>query len=501
MSYLGAEYRKVRVRARRRLYIAVVTVLTVVGTLLGFSSAFWYSASISYLLTHIDPELMNSTAYPCTVYISLNAENLSKLDRSRIVKTWRFGDLVIVKYCARSLDEVKSIAQFSISVFGSMKPTFPEPISKWIGMIMTRSELTETLPIAIAYSGDIKRDYHRSRYLTGRGVVVCIVDSGVDYLHPDLRDAVKVLVSMLVRTKEGTPLTWIKGVNGTLEEAWEFERQLVETYNLTEYPWIDCNGHGTHCAGIVAGRGVASNGRYMGLAPASELVVVKAFSREGYSSSDIILDALEWIYRNAERFKIKVCSFSWGIPKASDGSDPISLACDKLVEKGIVVCVAMGNNYIFPYTINIPACAHKVISVGAMDPYLDQVASFSSAGPTIDGRIKPDCCGAGVWVVSCLPVTVYSLYEQLIDEYNLPLKIGEYYVMMSGTSMATPCVAGMCAKVVQLYREVIGREPTPEDVRKTLMSWCEKYALFGAIELKMKDIWMGYGVPREKIRS
>ena len=474
-----------------RILIAFAVVVAVLALGLLLSDAIKYIGHhMSYTFeSGLDPQL-KEIKYPAIIYVAAYSYHLSDLPQSKVKRVWRFGEIVVVKYLASSYQEVKRLKEMNVIVSALVPDAveFPEPFRRVMELITAR-EIRQTLPIAISFSKDAKKVFHDVTYRwLGKNVTICIVDSGVDYLHPDLRDNIYVLVSMLAR-KDGRPMIWVRGVNGTLEDAWKVDRLV---YNITGmYAWMDENGHGTHVAGILVASGRMSNGLYRGFVPAARLVMIKSFDREGRADVDVILDSLEWIYENGRMYGIDLCSFSWGMPKASDGNDPIGLATSQIVkDRNIIVVVAAGNSFFFPYTINIPASCKYCIAVGAMNPYTYTVEMYSSSGPTADGRIKPDFVGAGTHVVSTMPVTVRSLYEEMIERYRLPLKVGEHYCYMTGTSMAAPAVAGIAAKVIE-YMKVHKMPISYDSVMEMMIKWTRR------INPVTKDIWTGYGVPVE----
>lgn len=484
-------------------YLVIITIPIVYALA---TIVYWNTHSNLYILTHIDPILFSKNVkYPTIVYVA--TYTLNPFNKSKILKIWEFGNLKIVKYIVDSVDEVKKLKSYlGVESIMSMyrHVLLPEPLDKIMSMYVEK-KLFETIAIAVATGKDVKLEFHKITWkYIGRNVTVCVIDTGVDYLHPDLRHSIKALVSFRVFTEAGQPLLWVKGVNktvlihgkiinvSTLEGVWKFEQEVY--LEVGEYPWMDTSSHGTHVIGIIAGSGVLSRGKVMGIAPGVEVVSIKVFNEKGYASIDSILDSLEWLYKiGIDYLNIDVCSFSWGVEMSSDGSDPISLAVSKLIkDKGVIIVVAMGNSYIFPYTINVPAVCHGCIAVGAYDPFSNSITLFSSSGPTPDGRIKPDFVADGVWVLSTIPVTVTSYYELLLRTYHLDdLLIYRGYAYMSGTSMATPIVAGFVAKIVEKYKILYGRKPTLEEVINELLHCTERINPF------FKDIWSGWGYPRE----
>jgi len=396
------------------------------------------------------------------------------------LKAWRFGDKLILKY-RMDIALLRRVSKHAYYISMPRSFTIIDPI----GLLRraTAEELMNDLERAKEYHTDIKRSFHRaSDRWGGKGVTVCVIDSGVDYLHPDLRDSVRVLVSLRVYGNDH-PLIWIKGVNGTLEDAWVYEQGINNTYGV--FAWMDKFGHGTHVSGIIAGSGVASRGEVLGIAPNVTLVVIKAFGDNGTASMDTILEALDWVQRHMADFNITIVNMSFGAYVPSNGKDPVSVACDELAELGLILFASAGNNYIFPFTISSPASAHKVIAVGAVNPYTCKIPSWTACGPTNDGRMKPDFICAGVWVLSTKPVTVKSYIEEAIPEAVRD----NYYMWLSGTSMACPIAVGLCAEWVEYYYYVYHEVP----------SWRKAYSLLTSNIKRLnpffKDFISGEGIP------
>jgi len=252
----------------------------------------------------------------------------------------------------------------------------------------------------------------------GSGVTVAVIDTGIDASHPDLK---------------GKVIGWKDFVNN----------------KTTPY---DDNGHGTHVAGIIASTGAASDGKYKGVAPGAKLVGVKVLSAEGSGSVSTIIAGVDWVIQHKDKYNIKVINLSLGGSESSDGTDALSQEVDKAWEDGIVVCVAAGNSGPDTYTIGSPAAAPDVITVGAVDKN-DVITSFSSRGPTADGRLKPEVVAPGNWIISDR-----AAGTQLTNEL-----VGQYYVAAPGTSMATPHVSG----AVALLREA-HPDWTPDKIKYVL---------------------------------
>ncbi|EHR59579.1 S8 family peptidase [Saccharomonospora cyanea] len=237
---------------------------------------------------------------------------------------------------------------------------------------------------------------------TGEGVTVAVLDTGIDADHPDLDDAVA----------ESEDFTG----GGSADDG---------------------NGHGTHVAGTIAGDGTASDGTYRGVAPDADLAVGKVLNDAGEGQESWVLAGMEWA---AQRADVVNMSLGGGF---SDGGDPLSQAVNRLTEEtDTLFVVAAGNDGPWEGTIGSPGAADAALTVGAVDDN-DELAEFSSRGPRLgDNGIKPELTAPGVDVVSARA----SGTE------------GEFYTSASGTSMATPHVAGAAALVAQARQDASAAE-------------------------------------------
>lgn len=243
---------------------------------------------------------------------------------------------------------------------------------------------------------------------TGKGVRIAILDTGLDAEHPDFAHRVCAY------------------------------RDFVEAGPSAVGP-TDPNGHGTHVAGIAAGSGAASDGRYRGVAPEAQLIIARTLDATGTGRTSQVMAALEWaIDEGAQVVNLSL----GGGPYPSDGTDALSLLCNAAVEEGVVVCVAAGNLGPARQTIGSPAAAERVVTVGAADVRepvaATVVAEFSSRGPTADGRTKPDLLFPGRGIVA--PRAAGT---------SLGQPIGERYTRLSGTSQAAPMASGTAALLLQ----------------------------------------------------
>lgn len=316
--------------------------------------------------------------------------------------------------------------------------------------------------------------------IDGKNITIAVIDSGMDKNHPDL------------------------------EEKVVGEKNFVDD----EISADDLLGHGTMVAGIIAGTGAASGGKYKGIAPGANLLNVKVIDSSGNGKVSDIIAGIEWaIYNGAD-----VLSLSLGGLNLGETNPPITMAADNAMEKGVVVCVAAGNrnstnaqsmteksagavsatqidlsqigrntnkNVLLllvpivlalpPGLIDSPGDGIRVITVGASD-YLGHIANFSGSGPTRDGRTKPDVVGPGVDIVSAVPPGL-----------ERPEYVNIYYARESGTSLSTPVAAGVAAMLLQAEKNL-----TPAGVKAALINGAR--SLNNTHDEKYEDYYQGSGL-------
>ncbi|MCE7045605.1 S8 family peptidase [Streptomyces purpurascens] len=238
----------------------------------------------------------------------------------------------------------------------------------------------------------------------GKGVKIAVLDTGVDATHADLKG------------------------------------QVIGAKNFTTSPdTTDKVGHGTHVASIAAGTGAKSGGKYKGVAPGAKILNGKVLDDGGFGSDSEVLAGIEWAA--AEGADVVNMSLGGGDTPAID---PLEAAVNKLSEeKGILFAIAAGNEGDFgEQTIGSPGSAAAALTVGAVDDK-DVLADFSSRGPGLDGALKPDVTAPGVDITAAA-----APGSQIAQE------VGENpagYMSISGTSMATPHVAGAAAILKQQH--------------------------------------------------
>lgn len=192
---------------------------------------------------------------------------------------------------------------------------------------------------------------------------------------------------------------------------------IYEQVDFTGEGTGDLNGHGTHVAGIVA----SNHSDYRGIAPKSELYDLKVLEEDGSGQGSYMLRSVDYVISND--IDVAVMSLGSRLDRCN-GNDVLSRSVDIASDRGAVVVAAAGNDGPGSQTITSPGCSRSAITVGAVDKQ-DNIATYSSRGPTADERVKPDVVAPGSSIGSTS-------------------KTGGL-VRMSGTSMATPHVAGQAA--------------------------------------------------------
>jgi uncharacterized repeat protein (TIGR01451 family) len=249
--------------------------------------------------------------------------------------------------------------------------------------------------------------------LDGTGIVVASVDSGVDYLHPELQ-------------------TRYRGYHGggvpPLHEGNWYDATGLEAL----YP-VDANGHGTHTMGTMVG------GDGLGVAPGAKWIAVRAFNSAGSAQESWLHDAFQWLLAPGgdPALAPNIVNNSWS---NNIGSNTIFQEdVQHLLDAGIIPIFAAGNNGPKDRSIGSPGSYEIALAVGATDSD-DEIADFSGRGPSPWDQIKPDISAPGVEVLSTLP--------------------GGSYGLMNGTSMAAPHVVGVIALMLQAdssltYQDVV----------------------------------------------
>ena len=263
----------------------------------------------------------------------------------------------------------------------------------------------------------------------GSGVTVAVIDTGIDGMHAGLDD-----MDDDNSTNDPKIIGFYDPVNNP------------EKTNGTEVFPYDDQGHGSHCAGTVAGTGAPSY-EHAGMAPGAYLVGVKVLDAGGSGSFAVVMAGMQWTVDYRYEFNIRAASMSLGGPGAiewtSSEEDSVNRMSNEMTRAGITMLIAAGNSFASAQ-IGTPGSAEDVITVGALDKDTS-IAVYSSQGPTEEGRVKPNVAFVGS------------------DVMSVAHNSGDGYVAFSGTSMATPGVAGTVALMLQANPDL-----SPFDVRNIL---------------------------------
>jgi serine protease AprX len=290
----------------------------------------------------------------------------------------------------------------------------------------------------------------------GTGVGVAVIDSGALAAHDDLMGS------------NGAPVI----------------DSFVDFVGGQGRPYDDY-GHGTHVAGIIAGSGHDSGGARSGIAPRVRLTVLKVLDNKGNGYISDVIAALEYVVDHKNELNIRVVNLSvaTGVYE-SYTTDPLTVAAENVVQNGVVVVAAAGNNGRGPNGtirhggVTAPGNAPSVLTVGAsshmgtIDRADDTIASFSSRGPAaIDYGAKPDLVAPGVGIESLSDVngTLYSTRSM----YLLPGTVATPYLpylSLSGSSMSAPVVTGAVALMLQANPSL-----TPNAVKAILQYTAERH--------------------------
>ncbi|WP_294078046.1 S8 family peptidase, partial [Thiolapillus sp.] len=313
-------------------------------------------------------------------------------------------------------------------------------------------------PPDILFSGDSDRQAKRS-YVTS------MVDAG--RLHDQAIDGMGVAVAVIdsgIRAKAGM----MKYLD---EGAWG-NRRLLAQYDALKGREIrrdsdsDDNGHGSHVSSIIASSRY-KDGEFNGIAPNVDLVMVKAFNAEGRGSYADVIRGLDWVVSHRHEYGIGVVNLSFSTePRSYYWDDPLNQAVMAAWESGIVVVASAGNRGPDAMTIGVPGNVPYIITVGAMTDSMtptisddDTLASFSSAGPTVEGFVKPEIVAPGGHIRGMM-----DKGNKLVKEHPL-FHDGDSYYTMSGTSQSTAVVSGVVALLLQAHPEL-----TPDEVKCRLMA-------------------------------
>ena len=318
----------------------------------------------------------------------------------------------------------------------------------------------------------IRNSGSSSTSLDGTGVGIAILDSGIDTDHH----------SFLNRSNN---------VRVVYSEDFTGEGRTDDPY-----------GHGTHVASLAAGNGRISNAQYIGIAPNANLINLRVLNSAGVGTTAHVLRALDWVATNRTTYNIRVVNMSLGMPAIdSYRNDPVCRAVRRLVDAGVVVFAAAGNNgkdsegnKVYGH-IHSPGNEPSAITVGATNTFGtddrsdDAIATFSSRGPTrsfttddggvrhYDNLIKPDLVAPGNKLVDAEADGNYLVTQTPSLDAGVSGADNRKMMYLSGTSMATPVAAGTAALMLQANPSL-----TPNLVKALLMYTAQPLAGYNMLE-------------------
>ena len=338
--------------------------------------------------------------------------------------------------------------------------TLPLVRSMWLNVAMEETLDESTAQLQARDAWVEPRAAGEPTGYTGRGVGVATIDSGIDGLHPGV----------------AFPAVTVQNVKpiGFKDFAWGTAVENVPVTDVT-------SGHGSHVAGIIAGRGTAA-GQYKGVAPGAHLI--------GLGASDglemlTILQSYDWIIKNKDQYGIRVINNSWAhsepqVPYLA--GNPLDAASRAAVDAGIAVVFAAGNaGQASGDVFNNYARNDWVISVGGVDKN-GRLASFSSRGNATHHAnvMAPGNFIASVRAtagpVSQANATPFDLTDPASPRI-VPVDQWPYYTVKSGTSMAAPHVSGVVALMLEANPAL-----TPAQVRQILISTARPVPQCAAID-------------------
>ncbi len=290
------------------------------------------------------------------------------------------------------------------------------------------------------YADVVGADVVWAQGITGKGVTVAVVDSGLTLGQTGLD----------------------KGTNPKAGSRLFAFKDYVENKRSP----VDASGHGTHVTGVIANAKVGADGEWTGIAPDVNLVSVRVLAADGSSTYSKVIKGIQWVVEHQEEYRIRVLNLSLVAPALVPyWADPLNRAVSKAWEEGIVVVVAAGNSGPDPMSISVPGNNPYVITVGAFTDNFtpnewgdDYITPFSASGPTYDAFAKPDVVAPGGHIVSTMPANSY-LAKKYPDNKN-----ATGYYSLAGTSQSAAVVSGIVALVLSANPDL-----TPDEVKFRIM--------------------------------
>lgn len=343
-----------------------------------------------------------------------SSSDVQELNSEMSVK--RVSNLVNQIYGTADEESIRNIATFNfVSVV-----FYDEPIQRFQFLTPSISISKTDIHIPISDSSQFvgATDLH-DEDITGKGIKVAVVDTGVNKYHPLLQNSIRTQINIAKK-------------NGA-----EFADDQ------------DGNGHGTHVATTIGGRDMSIYSKLLGkeirmhgAAPECEIIAIKVLDDEGSGQTSWVIEGME----AAVEAGADIINMSLGSMWDGGGLTPDSKVVDTITFKHNILCAIAAGNSFSNLAIGSPGGSHGAITVGSNavhTPSPGIVSTFSSKGTTTDGRVKPDISAPGGNLVN-IKETIYAGTSGVLAE-----EAGEEYIGIMGTSMATPSVAGCLALLLQ----------------------------------------------------
>jgi serine protease AprX len=421
------------------------------------------------LVFSLTPSLQASTSAIAPTPVFIDADVLSSTSEAVhiIIQKWnpfdRTSERAVEDMGGTVTKQLPIVNGFSATVPGDATEGLSQlPGAKFISLnrpVHPQGTSTDSNKLKSVYPKVLRATKMWQQGYTGAGVTVALIDTGVTNV-PDLNGRVRPIYDHM--TGEWSPC-----VNLTNEDHCD-----------------DSYGHGTFMAGIIAGNGAASGGKWKGTAPDADLVSIKIAGRNGAADVSTLLAAIQWTVSFKDAYGIRVLNLSLGTNgTGSYKSDPLNYAVQRAWDAGIVVVVSASNRGPDSQSISKPGDDPWVITVGAIDDQDsvgygdDTLPDFSSRGPTAaDGVAKPDLVAPGGHIVSL------RAPGSAIDT-EFPNYIDDHYRKGSGTSMSAASVSGAVATILEAHPNM-----TPNRVKFALKATAKNVA-------SDDEMAVGKGVP------
>jgi len=317
--------------------------------------------------------------------------------------------------------------------------------------------VTRPLPLIGGFAADVPqnrlpmlaRDRSiRGLYVDGRIQMSSVGTEAWDDIEPNLAWRKSIRLPQVPLGIDGTGVT-VAVIDTGVAHVEDLGERVVARVDFTPGGAGDDEyGHGTHLAGVIAGNGAASGGKWRGVAPGAQIVSVKVAGPDGSTDVSVVIAALQWVVTHRAQYGIKVLNLSFGTDSVQPYAlDPLNAAVERAWAAGITVVVSSGNRG--PGTINKPGDDPFVITVGAVDVHQtadrrdDEVAPFSSSALTQDGFEKPDVVAPGTTIVATRDE------GSTIDQLHQDAVVDDNYFKGTGTSQAGAVVSGVAALLYQ----------------------------------------------------